>query len=121
MNDQGGPSDGPQMLRVPDVWAQPTELDEEPVPYGESATLRALARMMHPSYRDRLRHRRRVGRARGRVVTWERIVQTYHELRDETDKRPSQADVARRLKEPVRNVERACGDSPGAWRRLTRA
>jgi hypothetical protein len=96
-------------------WTDPPGPD---VSYGESATLRAFGEMMRPSFRDRLRQRRRGGRPRYRVVSLEAIERAHGELRAESVKRPSQADVARRLGEPLDNVERALGDRPGFWKKL---
>jgi hypothetical protein len=92
------------------------------VPYGGSDLFYRLAQIhetTRPGFRDRLRQRRRVGRPKGRLVSLGAIEWAYHKLQDESDKRPSQADVARRLVEPLDNVERALHDEPNFWRRLT--
>ena len=69
----------------------------------------------------RLPRLRRPRRKRERVVSWDQIAATYALLAsEEPEKRISQADVARRLTEPVRNIERTCDDHPGAWAALTR-
>lgn len=82
-----------------------------------------IVRTRRLSYRERLRQRRRGGRPKGRAVSLDSIERAYRELRDEGKDHPSQADVARRLNggrgEPIDNVERALGDDPGFWRRLT--
>ena len=88
----------------------------------DTAELLFREQLLGVSFRDRLRQRRRKpgGRPRGRVVSWEKIVDWYDLLKWETGKRPSQADIAERMNEPVDNIERTCRDYPGAWKGLTR-
>jgi len=86
--------------------------------------LSAFGKEEDPSWYRRLRAKARglryIGRPRERVVTLQQIEEAVAALRAESDKRPSQADVARRLNEPKRNVERTLQDNPGAWERLNR-
>jgi hypothetical protein len=87
----------------------------------DTAELLLREQLLGVSFRDGLRKKRRATQHRpSRVVTFQRIVETYHELRAESDERVSQADIARRLKEDTRNVERTLQDYPGAWKGLTR-
>jgi hypothetical protein len=64
--------------------------------------------------------RKRGGRPPGRVVSLGRIARAYQELSAASDKRVSQADVAEKLHEALRNVERALADVPEFWEDLTR-
>jgi hypothetical protein len=59
------------------------------------------------------------GRPPGRVVSLGRIARAYLELSLVSEKRPSQADVAKKLRESLRNVERALADAPEFWDELT--
>ncbi len=63
---------------------------------------------------------KRGGRPPGRVVSLGRIARAYQELSAASEKRVSQADVAEKLHEALRNVERALSDAPDFWNDLTK-